>query len=96
MIRNALQASPEEASVHVAVRRDGAGVVFEVRDTGPGLPAGDEERIFEPFVTHRVRGTGLGLAIARRAVEQHGGTLVGRTLPEGGASFRFEIPGVAS
>lgn len=96
VIRNALQASPEEASVHVAVRRDGAGVVFEVRDTGPGLPAGDEERIFEPFVTHRVRGTGLGLAIARRAVEQHGGTLVGRTLPEGGASFRFEIPGVAS
>ncbi|MBN9160919.1 MAG: sensor histidine kinase, partial [Myxococcales bacterium] len=67
-----------------------------VRDRGPGLPAGSEAEIFEPFVTTRVRGTGLGLAVARRIAEQHDGTLTGETHPEGGALFTLRLRGQAS
>jgi two-component system sensor histidine kinase HydH len=70
-------------------------VTVEVRDRGPGLPADEPERIFEPFVTTRARGTGLGLAVARRVAEQHGGTLIGETHPAGGAVFRMNLPGAA-
>lgn len=95
LVDNALQASPDE-SVEVKVAREGADVVLTVRDRGPGLPAGSEAEIFEPFVTTRVRGTGLGLAVARRIAEQHDGTLTGETHPEGGALFTLRLRGQAS
>jgi len=91
LVRNALQAS-DEGMVEVRITGADGGFTIEVCDEGPGLPPGEEERIFEPFMTHRVRGTGLGLAVARRAVEQHGGTLVGENRPEGGAVFRITLP----
>jgi len=95
LVDNALQASPDE-SVEVKVATEGADVVLTVRDRGPGLPAGSEAEIFEPFVTTRVRGTGLGLAVARRIAEQHDGTLTGETHPEGGALFTLRLRGQAS
>jgi two-component system sensor histidine kinase HydH len=94
LVRNGVQAAPD-APVELSVAAVGGDVRIDVRDRGPGLPAGEEEAIFEPFVTTRVRGTGLGLAVARRAAEQHGGTLSGETLPEGGARFRMLLPGAA-
>jgi two-component system sensor histidine kinase HydH len=98
LVRNALQAS-EDGAVDFTIRaerrerREPSDVVIEVRDHGPGIVPGDEERIFEPFYTTRVRGTGLGLAVARRAVEQHGGTLRASTHEGGGAVFRVTLPG---
>ncbi len=96
LLRNALQASPPEATVEVEVStvKSPAGETLRllVRDHGPGLPSGREENIFEPFVTTRTQGTGLGLAVARRIVELHGGTLVGRTHPQGGAELEVKIP----
>ena len=94
LVRNGAQAAPD-APVEVRVVAVGPDVRIDVSDRGPGIPAGEEEAIFEPFVTTRVRGTGLGLAVARRAVEQHGGTLTGETLPEGGARFRVLLPGAS-
>jgi two-component system sensor histidine kinase HydH len=93
LLRNAMEASPDGAEASVG-REDGR-LVFRVRDHGPGLPAGEAERIFEPFYTTRAQGTGLGLAVARRIVEQHGGTLTAATHPDGGAEFRVAIPGRA-
>jgi two-component system, NtrC family, sensor histidine kinase HydH len=95
LVRNALQAVEAQEPVEVRIQTRGRDVVFEVRDHGPGLPPGEEERLFEPFVTTRVRGTGLGLAVARHAVEQHGGTLRGETHPAGGAVFRMVLPNAA-
>jgi two-component system sensor histidine kinase HydH len=95
LVRNGLQADERGGLVTVSVRAAGGGAVLEVRDRGPGLPSGGEEKIFEPFFTTRVRGTGLGLPLARRVAEQHGGALRGRTHPEGGASFTLSLPGVA-
>ena len=78
--------------VRVRVAKEAARLVIEVADHGPGGPAEDKERIFEPFFTKKTRGTGLGLAIARRIVESHGGTIAVRDGTSGGAVFRIEIP----
>lgn len=79
--------------VEVRLRRSGERIVLAVSDDGPGIPEGEEEQIFEPFVKldpargHR-RGYGLGLDLCRRIVEAHGGTIrvvskdVGGTLAE--------------
>jgi two-component system, NtrC family, sensor histidine kinase HydH len=93
VLRNARQASPDGAPIDAFVERAGATVVFRVRDRGPGIPPGDEERIFEPFVTGRIKGVGLGLPITRRIVELHGGTVTAHNVPDGGAEFRLAFPG---
>jgi two-component system sensor histidine kinase HydH len=89
LIDNAVAAG---APVAVDVRKDQHQLVIEVADHGPGVPAEDRERIFEPFFTGKTQGTGLGLAVARRVVELHGGTLSVHSSPRGGALFRAEIP----
>jgi len=89
LIDNAVAAGPP---VVVGVRTDNRQLVIEVSDHGPGVPAEDREKIFEPFFTGKTQGTGLGLAVARRVVELHGGTLTIHTSPRGGALFRAEIP----
>jgi two-component system sensor histidine kinase HydH len=92
LLRNALDAAPPEAPVEIVASTEPAGLVFTVRDRGPGIPPGDLERIFEPFVTGRVRGTGLGLAVARRIVDLHGGRISVRNRDGGGAEFRVVLP----
>jgi signal transduction histidine kinase len=97
--RNAVQAletrAPNEPSrdqVRITGRREGAVVVIEVSDTGPGFPAKAREHLFEPFQTSaRTGGTGLGLVIAAELVRAHGGEikLVDGTI---GATFRLTIP----
>ena len=91
VVGNALEADTEgRVTVRVAVE-EGA-LVVEVRDRGAGIAPGEEEAIFEPFHTRKVRGTGLGLAIARRTAALHGGTLTARNEVGGGAVFRFALP----
>jgi len=69
-----------------------------VADTGPGISAADQERIFEAFqqvdssLTRKKGGTGLGLAIARRIVELHGGRLWVESAPGKGSTFSFTVP----
>ena len=91
LLSNAHQAAPE-AAVELRVATERGGLVLDVRDHGPGVPAVERERIFEPFHTTRTRGTGLGLAISRRIVEQHGGRLEVHDGPDGGACFRVTLP----
>lgn len=92
LIRNAVQAMREKGRIEVsAVHRDGATFV-EVSDTGPGLPAGVEAHLFEPFRGGRPGGTGLGLTIARELMRAHGGDLdLVRSGPLG-TTFRIELP----
>jgi signal transduction histidine kinase len=73
-------------------RAEGAEVVVEVSDTGPGLTPDVARRIFEPFFTTKAEGTGLGLAIVRQATEAHGGTVMVESLPGQGATFRIRLP----
>jgi signal transduction histidine kinase len=93
LVYNALDAQPDGGRVTLAVadRPDG-GAWVEVADDGPGLPAGLEAAIFDPFVSTRESGLGLGLSICRRIVEAHGGAIRAGTRPGGGAAFRVEFP----
>lgn len=69
-------------------------VMVAVADSGPGIPAEDAERVFEPFYTTKEpgKGTGLGLAIVARAVENSQGTIWVSPSREGGAAFRILFP----
>ena len=73
-------------------------MVFEVRDTGPGVPVGMREAIFERFrqgdgsLSRAHEGAGLGLAIAARIVDAAGGTISVHDANEGGACFRVTLP----
>ena len=63
-----------------------------VSDRGPGVPEGQLERVFEPFVTFREQGLGLGLAISRSIVTAHGGSIRAENNADGGATFRCLLP----
>ncbi len=91
---NAIKAAaPRAPSIATRARADGARVVIDVVDDGPGVPASIAARIFEPLVTARPGGTGLGLALARRIAAAHGGSIA--LVPGGeGATFRLDLPGV--
>src|SRR5262245_5773906 len=92
VLRNALDASPDGARVLATAEADGRQLVFRVRDHGPGLTPGDDERALDAVPTTRVHGSGLGLSVARRIAELHGGRVTARTHPTGGAEFCIVIP----
>jgi len=89
---NACQAMDYRGRLYVAMHHDESSVVVQVRDSGPGIPDGVGESIFEPFYTTRTEGTGLGLAIVRKIIQAHRGTIEARSAPEGGAEFRISLP----
>jgi len=95
LCRNAVEAlgtrePPRRLRVRCAPEQ-GAGVV-EVRDNGPGIPADELPRVFEPFRTTKSSGTGLGLPIARRIVDAHGGRVAVESEPGTNTVFRVELP----
>jgi two-component system sensor histidine kinase HydH len=92
LLSNALHAGEEGSPVDLFLGREDGQLLFKVRDRGPGLAAGDGDKVFEPFYTGRVKGTGLGLTVARRIVEGHGGTIRVENHPEGGAVFTVRLP----
>lgn len=75
LVRNSLDAT-EEAQVTISTHVDGASVILDVSDDGPGVPDHLKPRIFEPFVTGKPDGTGLGLALCQRLVEEMGGDIM--------------------
>lgn len=97
LVRNAIKYMGDagERQVTIRVAERGERIRFEVQDTGPGLPPGLEDRMFEPHVrgaTHGQPGIGLGLATVRRIVKSHGGTVGVRSTPGVGCLFWFELP----
>ncbi len=100
LMDNALQYTPAGGSIRLCAEYDQARrrVTFRVLDTGPGLPKGEEDVMFDPFRRGRLRqsGTGLhaglGLSIASALVASHGGGIEARNRTEGGAAFSFWVP----
>jgi len=81
----------------ISSRQRDSSTVIQIRDRGPGIPAGREEAVFEPFIrlsdriTEGVSGTGIGLAIARELARLHGGELR-LVATERGACFELDLP----
>ncbi len=106
LVGNALKFTPHRGRVIVAVRpAEGFGMQaldYAVSDTGPGLPLGTEERIFDKFFqnpaarSRRGEGMGLGLAIARDIVQAHGGEITARNHAGRGCTFLVRMPALGS
>lgn len=91
-IRCPHRGAPPPGTEFLRKRADETGVTVSFSDTGPGMPPGAEELIFEPFYTTKAKGTGLGLAVARRVVESHEGRIWVRSRPGEGATFYVWLP----
>jgi two-component system, OmpR family, sensor histidine kinase KdpD len=95
-LENAARYSPAGTTIRVSVDAEGNEVFFRVADQGPGVAAGDRERVFERFVrlgeSGSVPGSGLGLFIARSLVALNGGRLRLAESEDGGALFEIALP----
>ncbi len=100
---NAVSFSPPEAPIEVMIDNDGEWVTVTVRDSGPGIPEGAREKVFQRFHSDRPLAedfgnhSGLGLAIARSIVEAHDGSLHAEARPDGlpGACLQIRLPAAA-
>jgi signal transduction histidine kinase len=99
LIGNAIKFSPPGTSIQVDLLYGSGEVRISVHDHGPGIPAGDLERIFLPFIQTGARstggenGAGLGLAIVKRIVEGHGGRIWIESVEAHGSTFHVLLPG---
>jgi signal transduction histidine kinase len=93
LARNAVEAMAKQGGVlSIYARMEGDDLLIGVSDTGPGIPEEIQGRMFQSFVTAgKQGGTGLGLAIVKKIVEEHKGTIVVRSTPEG-ATFEMRLP----
>jgi len=92
---NALHALAETGGVlSVSARLEDASVVLQFSDNGPGMQ--EPDRVFDPFYTTRPvgQGPGLGLSVCYGIIQEHNGKITGLNRPEGGATFRIELPAV--
>jgi two-component system sensor histidine kinase KdpD len=94
LVENALKYTPRSTPISITARKTGEQVEVVVADSGPGVPPGEEEAIFEKF--HRASrsgpGMGIGLTICRGIVTAHGGKIWYERSEGGGAAFRFLLP----
>jgi two-component system, OmpR family, sensor histidine kinase KdpD len=96
LLENAVKHTPPATEIRVSAVVSGREVQVEVTDRGPGVPAEDMLRVFDPFYRRsRADGppsSGLGLAVAKGLVEAHGGRIWVESRAEGGARFVFTLP----
>lgn len=97
--RDALAQQPKP-TIRIATRhvphQEEDFVELRIDDNGPGFPVDLMDRLFEPYVTSKVKGTGLGLAIVKRIVEEHAGSIVADNSPTGGATVTIRLPATAA
>ncbi len=92
LVRNAAQASPAGAPIHIAVMSRAGFAELLVQDHGAGIPPEHRARIFEPFFSTKKGGSGLGLAVVHRIVEDHHGRIEVRSPTGGGTLMLVRLP----
>jgi signal transduction histidine kinase len=92
LLSNAFRWTPDGGHIELGLVTANGAVNVEVVDSGPGVPAGERERIFDPFISHDVNGTGLGLPIAKELALALGGRIEVRSETGRGSRFRLVLP----
>jgi len=95
LLENAAKYTEPGTPLDLAAFEEEGAVIIEVRDRGPGIPPGEEERIFEKFYrgkSNSARGAGLGLPICRAIIQAHRGTIQALPRKGGGAIFQIRLP----
>jgi two-component system, LuxR family, sensor kinase FixL len=93
LIRNACEAAAgKRCHVEIKTKCTDDELEIHVSDSGPGIPAEILPNVFESLVTTKAQGMGIGLSICQTIIEAHGGHIVARNRPEGGATVCFTLP----
>ncbi|WP_129127617.1 DUF4118 domain-containing protein [Geomonas oryzae] len=96
LLDNAIKHSPEDADILLSARLEETSIILTVSDSGPGVPDGEEERIFDKFhrvtVPEKTGGSGLGLSIAKGIIESHSGKITASNRVEGGLKVEVMLP----
>ena len=98
LLQNAAKYGGDDRHIALRCRADDGHVELSVADHGPGIPRREHRRIFERFyriddrLDRKQEGSGLGLAIVRHVAQAHGGSVLVRNRPEGGAEFSIRVP----
>jgi len=100
LINNALKYTSGAGDVMVVLSQKHNQIVFEVRDTGYGVPAKQQSQLFQPFfrakmdATQEVEGNGLGLYLVKNIVVRHNGKVIFQSVEGEGSTFGFQIPAI--
>ena len=98
LLSNAIEFTPRGGTISIHARGEREQLVLDVMDSGPGIPEGERNRIFEAFYQGKtpqgghVKGTGIGLSVVTEFVNAHGGSIEILAAPAGGAHFRVRLP----
>lgn len=98
LVNNALKYSKDDKYIGVSLYRSNSSVNLEVQDHGIGIPAHEQEKIFEKFyrcgdpLVHNVKGSGLGLSLVRHIARAHGGDVSVESHPQKGSKFIIALP----
>lgn len=99
LIDNAVKFDPRGGLLRLRLYQPDEHLLFTIEDSGPGIAAGDEERIFAKFyqsdTSREAEGNGLGLALVKKIVELNGGSVRAENLPQGGCRFTVRLPAKA-
>jgi two-component system, NtrC family, sensor histidine kinase HydH len=92
LVKNALEATEDQGTILVSSGADDGQVWFSIQDTGKGMSADVQEKIFHPFYTTKEKGTGLGLAVINKIVTDHHGAITVSSAAGSGSTFTVRLP----
>jgi signal transduction histidine kinase len=93
--REAMAGGGGEIRIETARTERPGWIRLRIADTGPGIPAEELTKIFDPFYTTKRTGTGLGLSVTYGIIQEHGGTVDVASRPGAGTTFTLEFPVMA-